>query len=368
MIKNFSKRHTLLIKGIATLLLLFHHLFYKMKYFKECIVWNDDWAKILNLIAKNSKVCVALFLVVSGYGLVKSANRSQKDVTFSFSLKHIFKILVPLWFIYILFVPMGYFFDRSFVDLYGTEKSSWWYLLTDLTGVTYLLKVYPKANETWWFFGVIIRLYMLFPIFYYSIKKNSTVTFLTCYYLTARRGFEWLLPFVVGMIIAEKDFFAVILQQRGIRKFACLVINVLLFVLFFKLRKTHGTEYDAFFSVSIIAVVLCIFNPDRLIGKVLCVFGENSANIFMFHTFIYSKYFREYVFWFGYPLLIFIALACICLILSVGIEEVKKLIRYNKIEELISSAIDCVFPKLNSGINKGMAVLHLSNKQPPKQQ
>lgn len=368
MIKDFSKRHTLLIKGVATLLLLFHHLFYKMKYFNECIVWNDDWAKTLNFIAKNSKVCVALFLVVSGYGLVKSANRSQKDVTFRFSVTHIFKILVPLWFIYVLFVPLGCFFDRTFVDLYGSAKSSWWYLLTDLTGITYLLGVYPKANETWWFFGEIIRLYMLFPIFYYSIKKNSTLTFIACYFLTTRCGFEWFLPFVVGMIIAEKNFFSVILQQRGIKKLLCLIINLVLFALFTHLRKTHGTDFDAFYAVSIIGVVLCIFNPDRLIGRLLCVFGEHSANIFMMHTFIYSKYFREYIFWFGYPLFIFIALACICLILSVGIEELKKLIRYKKLGELINRTIDCIFPKINSGIDKAMKALHSSNKESAEQQ
>lgn len=362
MVKDFSKKHTLLIKGVATLLLLFHHLFYKMKYFKECVVWNDDWAKALNSIAVNSKVCVALFLVVSGYGLVKSANRVGKDVTFRFSVVHILKILAPLWFIYILFVPLGCFFDRSFVDLYGTAKSSWKYLFTDITGITYLLGVYPKANETWWFFGEIIRLYLLFPIFYYSIKKNSMLTFVACYFLTTRYGFEWFLPFVVGMIAAQKDFFSVMLRQKGLRKLLCGVASLLFFVLFTKLRKTHGTEYDAFYALSIIGIVLCLFNPEKRVGKYLCVFGEHSANIFMFHTFIYSKYFREYIFWFKYPLFIFIALSCICLVLSVGIEELKRLIRYEKVGEWLNRGTVYAFAKLDACVSKTSAFLRSKEK------
>jgi len=362
MIKEFSKKHTLLVKGVATLMLLFHHLFYKMKYFKECTVWDSDWAKMLNTIAVNSKVCVALFLVVSGYGLVKSANRSKEDITFRFSVLHIFKILVPLWFIYILFVPVGCFFDRSFVDLYGTAKSSWKYLFTDITGITYLLGVYPKANETWWFFGEIIRLYILFPVFYYSIKKNSTLTFVVCYFLTTRYGFEWFLPFVVGMIFAEKNFFSVILQQNRLRKLLWGTVSLLFFVVFTKLRKTHGTEYDAFYALSIIGMVLCLFNPEKRVGKYLCVFGEHSANIFMFHTFIYSKYFREYIFWFKYPLFIFIALSCICLVISVGIEELKRLIRYEKLGKVINRGVNYVFIKLGVCTDKVLGLLHLSDK------
>ena len=153
------------------------------------------------------------------------------------------------------------------------------------------------------------------------------------------------------------------LQQRGAKKLLCLLVNVLLFLVFTKLRKTHGTDFDAFYAVSIIGIIICLFNPDKVIGKALCVFGEHSANIFMFHTFIYSKYFREYIFWFDYPLFIFIALACVCLILSAGIEGLKNLIRYEKVGELINRVINFIFDKLGICIDKFYNVLQLSDKK-----
>jgi len=176
MAKDFSKNHTNLIKGAATLLLLFHHLFYKMTYFDICYVWSDLWIHGLNYIAVSAKVCVALFLFLSGYGLVKSANKEKRPITIKFSALHIIKILIPLWFIYILFVPMGYAFGRTFTDIYGKGVSSVFRMCADLTGTSYLIGFYPKANETWWFFGEIIRLYFLFPLFYYGIKRNSLLS------------------------------------------------------------------------------------------------------------------------------------------------------------------------------------------------
>ena len=147
----FSKQHTNIFKGIATLMLLFHHLFYKIERFEDCFVWNEKWMSFLNFNALTCKVCVALFLFLSGYGLVKSANSSNKAVTLKFSVLHIVKILLALWLIYIIFVPLGYAFDRTFVDIYGTGISSIKYLLTDLTGTSFLFGYYPKANATWWF-------------------------------------------------------------------------------------------------------------------------------------------------------------------------------------------------------------------------
>ena len=348
----FSKQHTNIFKGIATLMLLFHHLFYKIERFEDCFVWNEKWMSFLNFNALTCKVCVALFLFLSGYGLVKSANSSNKAVTLKFSVLHIVKILLALWLIYIIFVPLGYAFDRTFVDIYGTGISSIKYLLTDLTGTSFLFGYYPKANATWWFFGEIIRLYLLFPLFYGGLKNNSGLTFIVGFLLGWCYGLVWVIPFVLGMIFAEKDFISLIMAQKGYKKFFCVAVNAIFFVIFVLARTKYGLLCDGFIAIGIIGCLAPLINTNKIIGKSLSFIGIHSANIFMFHTFIYSKYMYNFIYGMKYPILIFIVLTLICLIISMLIEQIKKLIRYNKILSFINIKIESIFEKCNMLIQK----------------
>lgn len=344
---TFTKQNTNIFKGISTLLLLFHHLFYKIEYFENCFVWNELWKNSLHFIAQNSKVCVALFLFLSGYGLVKSARAANKEITFKFSFLHILKVLFPLWFIYIIFVPLGYVFGRTFVDIYGTGISSIKYLLTDLTGTSYLFGYLPKANETWWFFAEIIRAYLLFPIFYSGIKKNSTMTFIACFLLGWTKGLIWLTPFVLGMIFAEKDFITLIMNQKGPKKLICFSLNAIFIVLFLFARLKYGTLCDGFLATAIICCFAPLISPNRTIGKSLSFIGFHSANIFMFHTFIYSKYLHDFIYGMKYPMIIFIVFVLICLIVSVLLEQLKKLVRYDKFISFTCIKIERFFTKCN---------------------
>lgn len=54
--------------------------------------------------------------------------------------------------------------------------------------------------------------------------------------------------------------------------------------------------------------------------------GKHSFNIFLFHTFIFYLYFPEVIYWPRHPVLIFIWLLAICLVVSVGIERLKKIL------------------------------------------
>lgn len=279
--------------------------------------------------------------------MVKSVNRSQTNATFKFSVLHIIKILVPLWFIYILFVPLGYVFGRTFSDVYGSGFSSLFYIFSDLTGLSYLLGFLPKANETWWFFGEIIRLYIFFPLFYYSIKKNSSLTLFAGLLLCFRYGLIWFLPFILGMIFAEKDFLSVVMQQKRVKKSICGIINFCLIVFFTIIRQKYGAAIDGFYAIAIICFLLCLFSPEKPLGKALVFIGKHSFNIFMFHTFIYLKYMYSFIYGFRYPLVIFFALTIICLVVSIGIETLKKLVRYEKFHKLIADFVEYAIDKFN---------------------
>ena len=328
-----------MIKGVATFLLLYHHLFRSTDYFSLYHTFSDTWAIVIQKTAHHSRVCVALFLFMSGYGLVKSAAQSRTDITFRFSLSHIFKILPMLWLIYILFVPIGFLFGKSMPAVYGADINGLWSVFTDLMGFTCI------ANKTWWYFRDLFLLYSLFPLFYYGIKKNPLLAVIAVSVLTFKFKLEWFLPFVMGMIFAEKDVLAPVLQIRGLKRIALAVGSFILMILCYYARTYHAEYADTFFSVSIILFVLSILSVEGLLGKFMAFVGMHSANIYMFHNFIYSKYFRRQLYWFRYPILIFLILLFSCLLISLGIEGLKKKIKFNNFTSAILTFLADPFPK-----------------------
>ncbi len=82
---TFTKNDTLVAKGVAVIFLLIHHLFYTTNYnFDAFIISKDRWVDI----AKIGKICVAMFLILSGYGL--SISWKNKKYTLIHFYKHIY--------------------------------------------------------------------------------------------------------------------------------------------------------------------------------------------------------------------------------------------------------------------------------------
>lgn len=75
---TFDKRQTNVAKGIAIILMLCHHLFFNDPksydlFSSLCILSNG--VPIDSFLADFAKVCVSIFLVLSGYGLYISYSK-----------------------------------------------------------------------------------------------------------------------------------------------------------------------------------------------------------------------------------------------------------------------------------------------------
>ena len=99
---TFSKTETLKAKGIAILLLLFHHLFYSVEHIRVsgviCRIIDEN---TLLIIANNARVCVWIFVFLSAYGLSVKFKQSlnQPEV---FLWNQTVKLLVPYQFVLLL--------------------------------------------------------------------------------------------------------------------------------------------------------------------------------------------------------------------------------------------------------------------------
>lgn len=70
--KSLSIQDSNVLKGVALILLLWHHLFYVDNgMYSDIKVWDYG---VVNQIGQLGKVCVALFVFLSGYGLIVSTD------------------------------------------------------------------------------------------------------------------------------------------------------------------------------------------------------------------------------------------------------------------------------------------------------
>ncbi len=166
---DLSTSESNVLKGLALLFLLIHHLFYiRNGKFDDIEISNGKG--IVNMIGLACKVCVPMFVFLSGYGLTAVAERAEKINLKKFYIKRFSKLYLNYWFIWILFVPIGiFFFDITFDKVYGdhtTEK-----LILDFWG---LINITGRLgyNPTWWFYSCIIILYLVFPFILAGCKNR----------------------------------------------------------------------------------------------------------------------------------------------------------------------------------------------------
>jgi len=337
--KRFTVRETNICKGAACLLLLMHHLFFPQ------IRWDSYYhifgmtPPLISYPAQAAKVCVAIFMILSGYGLTKSAQKSG-DAGIKFVYRHLVKLLFGFWFVFVIFVPLGFVFGKPPTGVYGGGVKGMLRCFIDFMGIANVVHT-PTANATWWFMGDIILLYIFFPLLVRIMKKIPyialAVSAVLCfaYANTTLDKLAWIFPFITGIFFAQKDLFEKIINHKksGLIIAGAFLYCVILAII--RLRFALSTRTDTFLGIGVIVFSAMALSRIRYVNTALGFIGKHSANIFMMHTFIYSLYFSRQIYSLWYPILIYAALLGSCLLISMGMEALKRLIRYNKLQSLL---------------------------------
>jgi peptidoglycan/LPS O-acetylase OafA/YrhL len=139
-------------------------------------------------LSELGKVCVAIFVFCSGYGLSVSYPESiQRDNlkaivkgSIRFEIKRLIKFYSNYWIVFLIFVPISVFcFGRSLSMPYGNDSNIILSLILDLFGLQGL----GSFNITWWFNKLILLFYFCFPILWWACRKGPIVTlffFISC--------------------------------------------------------------------------------------------------------------------------------------------------------------------------------------------
>lgn len=324
------------LKGIALIFLLTHHLFYAGNMPVDTIMTRGGHS-VVQLVGVWCRVCVPLFVFLSGYGLAISSQHIRWDNLWQFYRKRYIKLMINYWFIYALFVPFGVFvMGRTFLKVY---HGSWIRPIYDFFGLHYAFtKDYSGYNATWWFYSCIIILYFLFPYLHkfrqhwWAIVPFALLSYLYGEHIPLFHACALFVPsFVSGMYFADA-------QERKIH------VNVFLKTIFLLIilpiiclmrQYVPFTElWDAIISLTLVFAFI-ISNIPSAIKRTLAFLGKHSFNIFLFHTFIYAYYFRSYIFWTTNPVLIFLTLLISSLVLSLIIEYLKERLGVNKLQDYL---------------------------------
>ncbi|MDD3320932.1 MAG: acyltransferase family protein [Paludibacter sp.] len=321
-----------MLKGIAICAMLWHHLFTTAEY-----------GNFVLFLGGLGKVCVAIFLFASGYGLYVQYNKLNLSPTKEgvkvgviFLVKRFVKFYVNYWVVFIIFVPIGVFvFGRTLNQPYGESVNLFKHFIFDVLGV----QGFHSYNITWWFNKLIILLYLLFPLLFFLIKRLPWMTLLgLLVVLRFGNHFDllnanielsvWLFPFALGMFWASKTDILNVLSQK-LNKYLFLSISVV-FLLGFVWIRTHNiiphwsaTRIDGFLTLSIALFVITYIRNTKYLNMILTYFGKHSINIYMVHTFIFYYWFKGFISSFQHPVVQFLVLLFVCLIISTTLEFVK---------------------------------------------
>lgn len=293
---NFSKLDTNITKGIAILAMLTHHII--SGYPCESILLIN-WPGTFQVIGTTCKVCVALFLILSGYGLSVSYQKSKKGIKgqIKFILSHYIQLMFIYW-------PVLIVTQACRIFLFGWDSFAYFYNGTGVPIASFIVDLFGFGAffGDWsylggWFLSAIVGLYILFPLLYFLVKKFG-IPVLVILFL------PWVIYMYKGDINMHTDSivfytftfaFGIFLYKHNvldrlkqIKKIHIIVLLTLLLPICFVLRLIITLPFDTFLAFSIIIVEATWLWRLKTLSKFLNLFGVNSANIWLMHYFIYK--------------------------------------------------------------------------------
>ena len=358
---KFTKEHTMQMKGIAIIILLFHHCFLNTQRWAtvpyEKLATTKGWgyypisfapfsSHTIQYLASFSKICVAMFVFMTGYGMWVSYESQKKKTTMSnYIKKRMVTLMTGFLIIFvvteILAIPTG-----RFIEVYGHDFRSVVYMIIDALGLAKLLGT-PLFCLTWWYMSLAIVLIMIFPFVHSIMEKYQWIVVVASIIVPRACGFgqstdlfRYLLAYTLGMYFAQHDLLARIkekfMEQNVAGKLLSLIVSLIGLAVIIKCRQNAwiGWKYldfwDGFAAMYVIVISYIYILNGKWIVKGLGFLGKHSMNIFLIHSFYRDVFFHEFTYSFYYAWLDYIVLMAISLLTSIVLEWFKKLIRYEK--------------------------------------
>lgn len=354
-----SKHASNVAKGIAILMVLFHHLFYSVDAIlsrsggRGMSFFPFEVSDVVTF-ALSLKVCVAVFVFVTAYGTARQYQgggiRCRSSIT-NYVISHLVKLLLGFQLVYVAFSLISFAFpEHTLLTTFNfSQPSGFVQVAIDFFGLAYFFGT-PTLNSTWWYMSLAILLILLFPVFWrMSCLFGGFVIAMGAGLFSFAVGdvanvvWRYLPSFTLGICFAQYSIFGrvseVFFSKSTGRRAASEFILLIALLVLLKLRQGEGVPTYLFDTLC--AVIICLFsealsNGSKNVSGLFAWYGRHSMNVFSLHTFLFLYYFTEALYslpWFGFT---FLALAAMSVSASAVIERVKESIGFNALVNRVS--------------------------------
>jgi len=318
-----SKKDSTALKGFAILLVIIHHLFVARPDYSIDLFGTN----ILLKLAMVAKVSVAIFIMLSAYGLSESCKNKENDLG-DFYFKRLTKLYFTYWIVFIISLVIGtFFFDRTLASVYGNDLI--YNMITEFLGVQMFTFGYGY-NATWWFMSLIIPLYILFPFLYSLTKTFKWIMLIAGYFIMMStlliNSFGWLnvyiMPFILGIFLslsvsdnAKKRWSNLLLHNFFVQ--ALLVVCIIgVTIQRFRYVRHADVYVDYALSFLLILFVWIFITKMKYLHAFLEKIGKVSFEMFLVHTFFHYYFFTDLIYSSKNPFVVFALMVLLSYITS----------------------------------------------------
>lgn len=356
--KVFDKGMSTVIKGIAVLMMLFHHLFRDGLEAHErfdIIYFPFPEINMIN-IATVFKICVGMFAFVSGYGLYLDLKKSRPAISKWVLVREV-KVLSSFWPVVICVWIFGQLVGHHPQDTYFTGGGYLYTgpvnMLAEFFGCARLFGT-PTLNSEWWYMSAAVIYVAMAPLIVRNEDKVMPILALIVAlprvlgigFLGGINAYPFIFVFLLGMICAKVHFFDRIAARRH-RLLRILIEAVLVLIGYKFYRKIPiSTFWEFQYGIyPLIVIVFCVeileMRCFRWLYDMLLFVGKHSANIYFVQYFVIFVYLTDFIYKRAHFLITYFLTFAVCLVLSLSLEYIKKKLGYGDLIRKLCGRIEC---------------------------
>lgn len=368
---TFSKYDTQKVKGLAIILMMIHHCFLDAeRYAGHTVSFFPFSEETVNYWALFFKICVGMFVFITGYGLTLSFRKENSK--YQFTPKECTDIVITRYiklisgFMFTLVCVWIYSFIANtgwFKHEYGTGLKSCLYAIIDLFGLSDLLGT-PTYVATFWFMTLAQLIIFVMPLLILCYKKLGAIPmYLLMLTISVTIPFSYpMLPrYIVcatlGMICADNDLLVKIRNYNPIKehpivgKVIKFVVDLLLIWVLAHFRQSGIFTkliglWDSIIPMLVIVFCFEFLNNIPIIKNILSIIGKYSMYIFLTHNFIRICWYNDFTYSFYYAPLIVIVLLVVSLGVSIIIDTLRKITRFDKLVQFTTAKVRTLLDKV----------------------
>ena len=343
---DFSKRITLIIKGILIVWLIMHHALASKHFVDD----GSRFVFIMSKLASRGAAVVAGFAFLSGYGLNETykawCRRLKKDASSSggtlsgeptflqkigFSYSRILRLLVNLWIIYVIFVGAILVFRNPDFLNEAYKGNILTGLVKNLSGNLLPLNS-GTVNKSWWFIRAICSFYLIYPFVKCVDKKYALAVTVLSFAVTVpvlghpqNTRIFWYFQFFLGYYISEIDLFGYLREKV---RMPDLFIGSLLAFICTNYMMFRYFSYPLFplWGLNIVFLMYSAYHlaPNlNILWKPFEVLGKYSSDMYLMHVFVHGQLLYGIIYHWMNPVWIVVSETLICLAFSWILAQVK---------------------------------------------